>query len=289
MNLRQLPVYLLMLFGCASVSASPISVSFSSGVYSATADFMRTGSNLIVTLTNTSTADAMVPTDILTAVYFDIAGSPALTRTSAVVPLTSDVWEIGSGTLETPGDRVVGGEWAYLLPPGISSTGLGIFGSGDLFPGSNLQGPAGPDGIQFGITSAGDNLATGNGGLSGQWLIKDSVIFTLGGYNLEPSATISNVVFQYGTSLDEPTFPGHHAPRALQHRTRRVRLRRLDGVGLATAEAGYGPRHQRSPTVWSSLRLDSLPRLVNIDRQIDALEIAIRNLDDQQLSTRRDS
>jgi len=212
MNTRHLPFCMAIMFACNSASAGSISFNFTSGVYSATADFARSGSNLLVTLTNTSTADATKPTDILTAVYFDIAGSPSLTRVSATVPVTSEVWEIGSGTLKTPGDRVVGGEWAYLLPPGIASTGLGVFGSGDVFPGLNLQGPASPDGVQFGITSAGDDLTTGNGGISGQWLIQNSAVFTLGGYNLEPSDTISNVVFQYGTALDEPQYAGSVVP-----------------------------------------------------------------------------
>jgi hypothetical protein len=150
-----------------------------------------------------------VPTDILTAVYFDVAGNPALTRSSAMVPVTSEVYEIGSGTLVTPGDRVVGGEWAFLINNGISSTGLGIFGPGDRFPGANLQGPSSPDGVQFGILPIGDNLSTGNGGISGQWMISNVAVFTLGGFNLEPNSAISNVVFQYGTALDEPQYTGH--------------------------------------------------------------------------------
>lgn len=192
-----------------SVRASSISYSFTSGGLGASADFVRSGSDLIVTLMNTGTADALVPTDVLTAVYFDVAGNPALTRTSAMVPVTSEVYEIGSGTLVTPGDRVVGGEWAFLISNGISSTGLGIFGPGDLFPGSNLQGPAGPDGVQFGIIPIADNLTTGNGGISGSWMIRNTAVFTLGGFNLEPNTAISNVVFQYGTALDEPQYTGH--------------------------------------------------------------------------------
>jgi hypothetical protein len=62
--------------------------------------------------------------------------------------------------------------------------------------------------LQYGITSAGDNLATGNGGVSGQHLIKNSVVFTLGGFSGEPDARILAVRFLYGTSLDEPQFEG---------------------------------------------------------------------------------
>ncbi len=189
--------------------ASSIAYSFTSGGLGASANFARSGSDLIVTLTNTGTADVMVPTDVLTAVYFDVAGNPALTRSSAMVPVTSEVYEIGSGALVTPGDRVVGGEWAFLIANGISSTGLGIFGPGDLFPGANLQGPSSPDGVQFGIIPTADNLTTGNGGISGSWMIRNTAVFTLGGFNLEPNTAISNVVFQYGTALDEPQYTGH--------------------------------------------------------------------------------
>jgi hypothetical protein len=196
--------------------AGPITFSFASGNRSANVEFARTGSDLIVTLTNTSTADALVPTDILTAVFFEVLGNPTLIRTSALVPLSSSVLVGGSGTNVTPLDRVVGGEWSYEnsiteVPPqneGISSTGIDIFGPGDRFPGSNLQGPDSPDGVQYGITTAGDNLLTGNGGINGQHLIKNSVVFTLGGFSGEPDAKILSASFLYGTSLDEPQFDG---------------------------------------------------------------------------------
>jgi hypothetical protein len=149
-------------------------------------------------------------------VYFNIVGDPLLTRISALVPLTSSVFDIGLGTNVTPGDRVVGGEWAYLnnlvaVPPnnsGLSSVGLGVFGPGDVFPGSNLQGPSSPDGVQFGITSAGDDLTTGNGGITGSYLIKNAVVLTLGNFSGEPDAMIQGARFQYGTSLDEPQYDG---------------------------------------------------------------------------------
>jgi hypothetical protein len=198
--------------------AGPITYSFADDDRSASVEFARCGSDLIVTLTNTSTADALVPTDILTAVFFEVVGNPTLTRTSAVVPLGSSVFVGGTGVDETPPDRVVGGEWSYVnsivaVPPqneGVSSTGLNIFGPGSRFPGDNLQGPDSPDGVQYGITSAGDNLLThtGNGGINGEHLIKNSVVFTLGGFSGEPDARILSARFLYGTSLSEPQFEG---------------------------------------------------------------------------------
>jgi hypothetical protein len=163
-------------------------------------------SNLIVTLTNTSTFDVLNPTGVLTAVFFDLAENPSLTRTSAV---------IGSGSVVVDGltdaGGVVGGEWGYNsglsgaprgAQQGISAAGLGLFGPGDRFPGSNLAPPKNGSlaGVEYGLTSAGDIESTGN--LDGTPLIKNSVVFTLSGL---PSgileSDISNVSFQYGSTL----------------------------------------------------------------------------------------
>ena len=175
---------------------------------SATVKFQVVGGALQVTLTNTG-ADVLRPTDVLTAVFFDITGDPALSSVSAVLAGTSTV-AFGS---PDPGG-VVGGEWAYKrglsgapngAKQGISSSGFGLFGAA-TFPGSNLQGPSAVGGLQYGITSGVDILSTGNTPVTGtNALIKNSVLFTLGslpsGFSL---ADISNVGFQYGTSLTDP-------------------------------------------------------------------------------------
>ena len=56
--------------------AAPITFSGSSGTRAASVTFDTSGTNLIVTLTNTSAFDALVPIDILTAVFFSLAGDP---------------------------------------------------------------------------------------------------------------------------------------------------------------------------------------------------------------------
>ena len=199
-----------------TAEATPITFSGSSGSRSASAEFDIVGGNLQLTLTNTSSSDVMVPTDILTAVFFNISGDPTLSRISAelangsTVLFPPDNYPLGT----VNGDGVVGGEWAYksgLSAPGkgtqgVSSAGFGLFGPSNLFPGTDLQPPTSPDGVQYGITSAGDNPATGNTPVTGtNALIKNSVRFTLG--NLPQGFTlglISNVFFQYGTDLSEP-------------------------------------------------------------------------------------
>jgi hypothetical protein len=197
--------------------AVPFTVTGSSGNRAASATFDTSGTNLIVTLTNTSTEDVLVPVDVLTAVFFTLAGNPTLTSVSAVL-------KTGSSVLfdPAPAGGVVGGEWGYVdglagapggADEGISSSGYDLFSSA-TFPGPNLDGPEALNGLQYGITSAGDNPTTGNAQVTdgGFPLIKNSVVFTLSGLlsGFDPSAlnAITNVSFQYGTSLTEPNVPG---------------------------------------------------------------------------------
>lgn len=200
--------------GCAAAAnAGSVTYSMVNGTRAASAQFSVTGGNLVVTLTNTSTHDVLVPTDVLTAVYFDWSAPPVFpggfTPVSAVLGPGSIVYNGPQ-----PADGNVGGEWAYSgvdgsLSPGISSTGLSVYGPGNLFGGPNLQGPASPNGLQYGIASAGDNQMTGNGGVMGAALIRNQVIFTL-----NPSQAIDdsflgrlmNIRVQYGTSASEPSF-----------------------------------------------------------------------------------
>src|SRR5687768_5217462 len=73
--------------------AAPVVVNGSSGPLSASAKFETSGTNLIVTLTNTSTADVLKPVDVLTGLFFDLAGNPSLSRTSALIAPGSEVYE----------------------------------------------------------------------------------------------------------------------------------------------------------------------------------------------------
>lgn len=196
----------------------PVTFSGSSGNLSASATFAVSGTDLVVTLTNTSLFDVLVPADVLTAVFFDVAG-PALSLTpvSAIVP-SGHVVLFGTGPQLGPD---VSGEWAYRgdlagtgqggTSYGIGSAGFDLFGPPHLFPGPNLHGPVSPDGLQYGLVSAGDDPTTGNAGVTGHLgpLIKYEVVFTLSGLppGFDPSASITNVWWQYGTDLGEPHFP----------------------------------------------------------------------------------
>ncbi|MFM8991118.1 MAG: XDD4 family exosortase-dependent surface protein [Alphaproteobacteria bacterium] len=193
--------------------AAPRTFLGTDGLRIATATFDTSGTNLVVSLRNIG-PDVLAPDQLLAAVFFTLAGNPVLAPVSAIVPAPSSV--LFGGT--DPGG-VVGGEWAYasgIAAPysanaGISSSGFGLFGDAN-FPGGNLQGPVGVDGMQYSLTSASDNPATGNAAVTGaNALIRNEVVFTLSGLpaGFDPSANgnVSRVWFQYGTSLTEPGFP----------------------------------------------------------------------------------
>lgn len=209
-------IFLLTILSFLIIPGMVYATTFSGslGNLSASADFELVGANLQVTLTNTSQSDVLVPADVLTAVFFDIAGNPTLSPVSAILGSGSSVFFDPDGQ---PSGGIVGGEWAYasglIAAPGgatrgISSSGLDLFGAGN-FAGPDLDGnDSSVDGLGYGITSAGDNLGTGNQKVTGGVpLIKNSVIFTLSGLGDITNLSISNVSFQYGTSLSEPNVP----------------------------------------------------------------------------------
>lgn len=229
---RWLLAFLLILSIASAVQAGPVTFSGSltipgnpNGVLSASVTFAHAGGgNLSVTLTNTSTYDVKNPSGLLNAVFFDIAENTALTRISGQVNTGSSVF------FGNDGGGNIGGEWGYkrvnsgglggdgaplvTQNQGIGSSGYDIFGPPYVFdPGNDLDGQ-GNGSPAYGLTSAGDNLAVGNAAVTGQFaLIKNSVVFTLSGIvglndNTDLSALFSNIRFQYGTNLSEPSFGG---------------------------------------------------------------------------------
>jgi PEP-CTERM motif len=204
----------------ASGTANSISVA-------ASANFTASGNTLTVALSNTGTGTINSAGEVLTAVFFNIAGSP-LTLTPGSALLGTSTVTNGGAT----GGGNVGGEWGYganliagnTLNPapayyGISSSGLsdasgnnGIFGQPN-FNGANLQNPAALDGINYGIVNSTYVNGQGNGGTSNQPLIRNAVTFTLNGLPTGFNAnSITNVYFQYGTSSTETRLLGTSVP-----------------------------------------------------------------------------
>ena len=196
-----------VVLGVGALSSQAATFNGSLGSLSASASFNVSGTTLTVALANTSGADVLVPTDVLTAVLFSTP--TALTPVSATLSAGSAV-EFAPAGGSGPN---VGGEWAYNAS-GISSSGFGLFGPGNRFDtSSNLQGPADPDGLQYGLASAGDNSATGNAFVTGaNALIKNSVTFTLTVPAGFTDGDITGVIFQYGTALTDTRFPPDGGP-----------------------------------------------------------------------------
>lgn len=203
----------------------------------ASALFSQTGTTLTITLTNTATSDTVDPTDVLTGLFFNLAGNPTLTKVSAAVASGSQIYSLNNNT----GTAVVGtdisGEWAYVhnssgLPGGgpvgafdygLGGAGYNTFGAADVFGTGPTFGFGGtrPDGVGMGLISAGDDLTTGNGGIeNGRDFIKNGAVFTFtvpANFTLS-STTLGTVRFQYGTSTDETSTNGRQtvpAPASL--------------------------------------------------------------------------
>lgn len=100
--------------------------------FSATADFQISGNNLTLTLTNTSTADANVPSDVLTAIFFKLGNNTSLTLNSLLLSSGASLWK--DGVVQTnPGDikAPFNGGWAmpndYTNIPNGANQGVGIY------------------------------------------------------------------------------------------------------------------------------------------------------------------
>jgi len=205
-TLTNLLVAVVIGMSLPQIAQASIQYSGVSGTKSATADFDLTGSTLTITLTNTSTSDAMDPTDVLTGLFFN--------TTTLLTPVSASL--NGSTTFYGAIVNNVGEGWQYKSGisaqgknSGISAAGLGAFGpSGDFFSSGVTV-----NGLDYGILTAGDNSVTANGGLTHGPLFKNSLQFVLtaaAGFSL--SQLGNDVQFQYGTDFSEPHFTGTSTP-----------------------------------------------------------------------------
>jgi hypothetical protein len=217
MNIKTLALSTAAVLGLASApSAQAILFTASSANLSASANFVvnAAANTLTITLANTSLTDALNPSDVLSGVYFNINGGPALTPVSALLAAGSVVIQENT----PPAGGNVGGEWAYLsgltgfggATRGISSSGMDdVFGNAN-FNGPDLSSPNAVNGMNYGIVPASQADGDGNGGMDGEdGFIRNSVVFVLSynGADFSESA-IGNVSFQYGTSQTQPNIPG---------------------------------------------------------------------------------
>ena len=204
---------------CVFLPAAQAGVWFGTGVspvngdpLSASAEFELSGSTLTIKLTNTSAqASGFVPSDGLSALYFNVLNSPslALTTAGANAPTASKIWNGSSfsgpvilSTFPSPGASESPPYWslaqsaaalAATVPQhyGVGSAGLGIFGPG-------------VGGLGFTIFPNGFNGSNGNSAVDTGPVAVDRTTLTITGFT-GSLADISDVTFQYGTALDEGT------------------------------------------------------------------------------------
>ncbi len=188
----------------------------SSGGLAASATFTISENTLTIVLTNTSSSDVLNNARLLTALFWNSPSSLSLTNATALLSSGSAVYNGNNTTPTYPPGNNVGGEWAYLsglsgapggTSQGISSVGLGLFGSCNFPNSSNLDKNEALSGDQYGITSAGDNLATGNMPILNDPHVKNSVTFT---FQLPQGTTqfnFTDVSFQYGSALTDANLP----------------------------------------------------------------------------------
>lgn len=183
---------------------------------SATATFSMNGTQLVIDVQNTGAFTTLDPVDVLTAVYFDINGQPALTGPTAAVATGSVLFDVpGKTAVTAPSSLMVSstsGGWDYATGAtgGVSQYyGLGTVGL-DRFDGSLTNAGSGSQ-SNYGViqnvtyTKFTGNLKNTNNGQTP--LVKDTIEFTLSGLSKGFNLTsISNVRFQYGTSNSEPSF-----------------------------------------------------------------------------------
>jgi len=198
---------------------------------SAKVEFQMVGTSLQITLTNTSTQSSFVPSDLLTAVFFDIAGIPTISSSkylsavaTSVVKEVDVVTKVGKKSVTTPTEVVTtntnikypgqNGGWRYSNS--VSSSGSGApsqkygFGTAGFSP-SIFGGGGGGSQMDYGVVNSSFNAITsGNPGMMGKPFVRNSITFTLTGLasTFNPYTAISNVRFQYGTALSDTHFNG---------------------------------------------------------------------------------
>lgn len=186
---------------------------------SATATFEISGDLLTIALANSagSNPGSDASGSTLSGLFFDLTGNPVLIPVSATVAPGSIVGAVCSPAPCSAATTNVGGEWGYQqisfpggADRGVSSSGYLTTGSSTNvgnFGGPNLDDPASLNGINFGIISS-DPGYDPNGGLRNDPVIRGPVTFVLSGAAGLTVFDISDVSFQYGTSLTEANISG---------------------------------------------------------------------------------
>lgn len=171
----------------------------------ASVDFTVVGSQIKIVLTNTFTGITTQPNQVLTAVFWNVTGTPAWTKGSA--GFTPGSYIVDGSTPDTPAQH-----WGFRrstmdLDPtggtnfrgyGLSATGIGLFDDSHVFQ----TGGGTPlfNGADFGLV--GNKFST-TPMPSGKPLIFNSMTFYLNATSGFDLANLKDVRFLWGTDLAE--------------------------------------------------------------------------------------
>jgi hypothetical protein len=210
---RIIKIIAVVILGLVAAPAQAVVYSGSGGVGSslqATAEFSFDGvGGLVIVLTNTDNhiysgtngGNALVPSSLLTGLFFNFAGNPTLVPISATTTTVNVTDAIGK-------------YWRYdsLSPPALGTFSQAIrsagFGVGGGPTGNFAPSPVQLGGFDGGIAPANYTPGEGVGQIPNTLLAQNSVTFHLAGLGKLTASDLTDVRFQWGTSLTEPSAVG---------------------------------------------------------------------------------
>ncbi len=169
----------------------------------ASATFTISGNELTVQLLNISTSKVANNPQVLTGLFFNVSGNPALTSPTVQLDGTSGYVNTSKNSLT----GVLGDHWGYRQGDlginqqsyeyGFGAAGFsGVFGSGNTISGNHES----MQGVDYGLVGPG-GIDTSNNGLANNGpQIQNGVDFTLTGLDPQNPPVIFNVLFQYGSA-----------------------------------------------------------------------------------------
>ncbi len=168
----------------------------------ASATFTLSGNELIVQLLNTSTSMVTQNPQVLSGLFFNVSGNPALSSPTVQLERAS----VYVNTSPNSPSGVLGDHWGYsqgslginhqTYEYGFGAAGFsGVFGSGNTISGNNQS----MQGVDYGLVGPG-GVGTNDGLANNGPQIQNGVDFTLTGLDSQNPPVISNVLFQYGSA-----------------------------------------------------------------------------------------
>jgi len=255
---KRLMCSLALFGGVLTIPSSATSVLFSgaNGNLMGSANFVLVGNTLTIEVKNESNVAATAPSEVLTGIFFDLAGNPVTNLQSIAVDSASSivncVGSCGAGTVVDTNVAGFQGGWQYLA--GINNALTGNYGAGTagfgIFNGNNTGGGGGCAANQqfcFGlIPVAGASHPTFNG----KQFINNGIVVTLAltgqPQDYDIGDAVANLRLQFGGSLTDPSittfqvFPGPNPGRLTENPEPATYV--LMGAGLAALVAFHKRR-----------------------------------------------